>query len=844
MKINFPKGATTGRVLIVLYLVVCIVEGYNVFPIRELTSESIRRYSAISERAMQKLGIITQIRLNLDNIETAKFKHILNEDREAMRAEMVEINRTTSSNDSLFKELRRRIVDTEEETYFKMVLENRWLNMESRKHQLRLSMSGEKEKAIEYFQTTNEQVRLEYGNAIEALTEHIVVQTKRLTTETHEYIIQKRKPVDAVLLLSVILVVITGLVVFAVNRKLNLHNAELAVQEKKYRDMVDNTDEMMSTHNANGEIIWANRSWKENTQYTDDDIKKGLRARDILDDETKAIYSERFRKIMNGESVGNAEGTIISKSGEKVFVFGKSIPVKTDGKITGLQSFLRNITVRKQAEQRAQESAMNYQRVVENIHDGVCIDDVEGKVIFANKQFCEMHGVDESRIPGLFFEDYLAPEYRTLLRDRHSRRIAGEKVPEDFIFEGITKDGARKLFEVRVTPIVEKGKVIGTQSIHRDITESKEAEEKLIETSMRLQNVLNIFDNSFWGYDVLNKKMLYVSPGNEKVFGYPEKDFLSNSNLWFEVVLDEDKPKFKDVWDKLYQGRSAQIEFRIKMPDNTIKWIESKMAPSLMAGQLSRIDGIAIDINERKNDASIIEKNMVELKKTNEELDRFVYSTSHDLRAPLLAIQGLLDLMEHHAGNQKEVALYNGTMRKIINQMDDTIKEILDYSRNARLQIIPEQLDVNKMVENSLRQISQTHSSSNIAFSCSVDDSVPFYSDKMRFTAIVNNLLVNAFKYVRDEEKNPFVKVTFSSGEKEGVLTVEDNGEGIEPEYREKIFEMFLRVSEKSDSSGLGLYICREITDKLNGSIEVSSVSGKGSIFTVRIPNLNNTIQS
>ena len=95
-----------------------------------------------------------------------------------------------------------------------------------------------------------------------------------------------------------------------------------------------------------------------------------------------------------------------------------------------------------------------------------------------------------------------------------------------------------------------------------------------------------------------------------------------------------------------------------------------------------------------------------------------------------------------------------------------------------------------------------------------------------------------------DEEKNPFVKVTFSSGEKEGVLTVEDNGEGIEPEYREKIFEMFLRVSEKSDSSGLGLYICREITDKLNGSIEVSSVSGKGSIFTVRIPNLNNTIQS
>lgn len=723
MKINFLKGTSTGRVLIVLYLIVCIVEGYNVFPIRELTTESIQRYNSISESAVEKLELIAQIRLNLDKIQSAKFRHILKENMEEMKQEILEINRSSYSNDSLYSELEKRMTSPEEEMYFDDVLEKRRESMESRKQLLRISMSGDKEKALDYLENTNEKARLDYSNALTKLTDNIVLQTKNRTTETNKYIMRKRRPVDAVLLLSVILVVITGIVVFIVNRKLNLQNAELIAQEKKYHDMVDNTEEMMATHNLNGEIIWANHSWKKNTQYSDEDIRKGIRAVDILDDETKAIYTERFQKIINGENVENAEGTIITKSGEKIFVYGKSVPVILKGKINGLQSFLRNITARKIAEQ---------------------------------------------------------------------------------------------------------------QSII--------AEEKLIETSMRLQNVLNIFDNSFWGYDVQNKKMLYVSQGNEKVFGYPEKDFLSNGDLWFQTVLDEDKPKFKEVWEKLYRGQSVQIEFRIKLPDNSIKWVESKMAPSIVSGQLTRIDGLAIDINERKNSAAVIERNLMELKKTNDELDRFVYSTSHDLRAPLLAVQGLLDLMEHHGDDKAELSEYYRTVRKVVSQMDDTIKEILDYSRNSRLNIIPEQLDVSKIIDNARSQINQTYGIRKIAFEYTGENSVPFYSDKMRFTTIVNNLLVNAFKYTREEEPKPFVKVTFRSDEKYGVLIVEDNGEGIAQEYREKIFDMFYRVSEKSDSSGLGLYICREITDKLKGTIGVSSVSGKGSIFTVRIPNMNNTI--
>ena len=715
MKLNFLKRITTGRILIVLYIVVCIVEGYNVFPIRELTSESIKRYNAISESALQKLDVIAKIRLNLDQIQSAKFKHILHVDMEAMKQEILEINSTVYSNDSLFSELQKRMTTPEEEMYFDDVLEKRRENMESRKQLLRISMSGDKEKAIEYMETSNDKALLDYDNALTALEEQIVLQAKNLTSETNNYIIRMRRAVDIVLFLSVLLVVITGLMVFAVNRKLNRQNRALIAQEKKYHDMVDNTDEMMATINTKGEVLWANRAWKENTLYTDDDFKNGLSTYNILDDSTKEIFSKRLLKVLRGERLDNAEGVLISKSGEKVFIYGKSIPVESKGKITGMQSFLRNITARKKAEELARQSAVNYQRVVENINDGICIDDIEGRVIFANRQFCVMHDVDENRIPGLTLEEYVAAEYHDELRDRHNRRIAGEKVPEEFTYEGIDKNGIRKLYEVRVTPIMENGKVIGTQSINRDITESKAA-------------------------------------------------------------------------------------------------------------------------------ADALQKNYSELKKINEELDRFVYSTSHDLRAPLLAVQGALELMEQPGISREELAEYNSTIRKIISQMDDTIKEILDYSRNARINIIPEHLDIKKMIENARSQIMQPRGSRTILYSASVEEPVPFYSDKMRLTTIINNLMVNAFKYTREDEKNPFVKVSFHSGEKEGVLTVEDNGEGVPPEFIEKIFDMFFRVSEKSEGSGLGLYICRETVEKLNGTIVVASVVEKGSIFTVRIPNLNSTI--
>ncbi len=121
-----------------------------------------------------------------------------------------------------------------------------------------------------------------------------------------------------------------------------------------------------------------------------------------------------------------------------------------------------------------------------------------------------------------------------------------------------------------------------------------------------------------------------------------------------------------------------------------------------------------------------------------------------------------------------------------------------------------------------------------------VDDTVPFFSDKSRVNTVINNLISNAYKYVREDEVNPYVKFSFLSDANEGIIRVEDNGEGIAEEYKEQIFEMFFRASERYEGSGLGLYICREIVTRLQGSIEVHSTPLKGSTFVVKIPNVQN----
>lgn len=237
----------------------------------------------------------------------------------------------------------------------------------------------------------------------------------------------------------------------------------------------------------------------------------------------------------------------------------------------------------------------------------------------------------------------------------------------------------------------------------------------------------------------------------------------------------------------------------------------------------------------RQNEEKITEQNK-ELMKINGELDRFVYSTSHDLRAPLSSVQGLIHLSES-AKDLDEVKTYIGMMKGRIAHLDKFITDISDYSRNSRVEIILTNVQIKKVIRETLENLRFFPGSDNIKIELNVPEELLITTDETRLGMVLSNLISNSFKYQNTNEKNSFVSISAKDISGESVqITIEDNGIGIPSAHISKIFNMFYQAHENSKGSGLGLYIVKETIQKIKGTISVESEVGKGSRFTILLP--------
>jgi signal transduction histidine kinase len=239
--------------------------------------------------------------------------------------------------------------------------------------------------------------------------------------------------------------------------------------------------------------------------------------------------------------------------------------------------------------------------------------------------------------------------------------------------------------------------------------------------------------------------------------------------------------------------------------------------------------------------AQALQSQNAELKKINKELDSFVYSVSHNLRAPLMSVLGLLDLAKHenHQENSSTLDQYFAMMESSIHKLDETVKEILDYSRNARQNLTIEQIDLKKLIEDNFEKMQFMPGSQLIQREIHVSDQYPFFSDSYRLSVILNNLISNSIKYYDASKEKPFIHISALVTKDKAILEFEDNGIGIEDKFSAKVFDMFFRATEKNKGAGLGLYIVREAVEKLKGTITMQSAVGKGTRFTIELPNDN-----
>lgn len=405
-----------------------------------------------------------------------------------------------------------------------------------------------------------------------------------------------------------------------------------------------------------------------------------------------------------------------------------------------------------------------------------------------------------------------------------------------------TVDNEKRYLQLTFNPIHEAYGVVKEVSLFvQDITSLKKAEEKAKEYENNLLNALKIAKAGSWEFDLKSGKIKIGVEGLHLLGYQAEQEMI--------ISFEEFTKQFLPAEDtKMLQERFAIARENIGNPDfydqfpyrlysNERKLLQFMLYSRFKSNEPTVIFGISQDITAQKESEEKLLRQNAALKKVNSELDQFVYSVSHDLRAPLSSVLGLINIARQEE-DMSTVMHYLDLQEKSILKLDVFIREIMDLSRNARLSLQKDKIIFKELVDEVFEEQQYDQSTARIEKMFRIQQNEDFYSDTKRIRVILRNLISNALRYANLNQENPYVIVDVQVSQKVVILEIEDNGVGISEEHQPHIYEMFYRANQSKSGSGLGLYIVKETIDKLNGTVELSSELGKMTKFKVNLPSL------
>lgn len=243
----------------------------------------------------------------------------------------------------------------------------------------------------------------------------------------------------------------------------------------------------------------------------------------------------------------------------------------------------------------------------------------------------------------------------------------------------------------------------------------------------------------------------------------------------------------------------------------------------------------AIDKYEREKELRL---KTARLEKANSELEKFVYSASHDLRAPLVSMRGVIQLAKHDKLDEKAVEYMDMIDRSAI-KLDQFLQNIIHYYQNLKSDELLTEVNIERILEEKIEKQKLLGNTEAISFSVSVNQNAPLKTDEHRLRMVLSNIISNAIRFQDHDKPQGEVDIQVIVNPDKLTIRVADNGIGISEESLPHIFDMFFRTTEQSigTGTGIGLYIAKEATEKLGGKISVSSELKKGTRFTIEIPN-------
>ncbi len=579
--------------------------------------------------------------------------------------------------------------------------------------------------------------------------------------------------------------------------------------------MVMVNDAFLKQHDLSREDVW---SIAPATGYIWNTIEMKNLAVRLLNEGQVHHVGEEFRK----------DGTSVWIEGYYVIMYDD------EGRVRGCFGMRKDITAQKVFENGLKESRRMLQAVLDTIPVRVFWKDLNLSYLGCNLQFArdaglkspeEIIGKSDKELPWCTE----ANQYQN--DERHIMQNDVEKLGYEEVQTSV--DGGVIIRRTSKIPMKNnKGEIIGIMGTYEDVTEKHRAEEeinKLALVAQRTDNSVIITDKSGnieWVNDGFTRLSEYTL---EEVVGKKPGHFLQGEDTNYSEVrrINRSFIRKKPVKSELLNYSKSGRKY----------WISLSIQPIFDEnGNIQKYISVQSDITTRKWNEEELRKQNKQLRKTNQELDNFVYRVSHDLKAPIASVKGLVNLARLEIDEEVRVEQCLNMIEQCVEKLDVFILDILDYSRNARLNIIPEEIELKKLVEEVFRDLNYFDNFMKVRKILDFKEDTIILSDRRRLDFIFNNLISNAVRFSDMHKEDPFLRISVKESDDTYEISLEDNGIGIEEKYLDKIFNMFFRATEQRTGSGLGLYIVKEAVDKLDGSITVSSVYGMGSVFTLTLP--------
>jgi signal transduction histidine kinase len=253
--------------------------------------------------------------------------------------------------------------------------------------------------------------------------------------------------------------------------------------------------------------------------------------------------------------------------------------------------------------------------------------------------------------------------------------------------------------------------------------------------------------------------------------------------------------------------------------------------------QKKQIQGVNRELEAVKNDleqhVEEVDRQKEQIEEKNKQLDAFVYKASHDIKGPLKSVIGLTKVGIQTITDPESVEIF-GHILKSTTKLDNLVLDLLTLSKSKQSSLVKTNINLLNMVDEVLLSFSHSEAFAKMNFEKNIAGDLTFFSDERLLYSIVQNFIENGIKYRDDSKSENFLKITMSENHNnELTMVFEDNGIGIDDIHKDKIFNMFYKVNEKSNGTGLGLHIVKMNIEKLGGAVDLESTAGKGSIFTL-----------